>query len=141
MLAATGTVPTYFPVTTPLADTVAKLESALTQSTLRPASTLPAASFAAAVSDTVPPRTTVADGGATSTVATASPLGSSASSRHAAPDIAAAATATAHHFQVARGDPICRHILHESNRSLGRQNRVGWIVRRLTGCATISASG
>jgi len=79
MLAATGTVPTYRPVTTPDEETVAKLESATAQKTFRPVSTLPDASNADAVRVTVAPTTTLASGGATCTLATGAPECSSSS--------------------------------------------------------------
>src|SRR5690349_12827989 len=50
IVAAMGTDPTYRPVTMPLGETVAKLESAVVQNTLRPMSGLPSTSSAEAVS-------------------------------------------------------------------------------------------
>src|SRR5678815_5321774 len=79
MLAATGTVPTYRPVTMPVGETVAKLGSATAQKTFRPVSTLPEASKADAESVTVAPITTDAAGGATCTLATGGPECSSPS--------------------------------------------------------------
>lgn len=140
-LAATGTVPTYLPVTTPSSEIVAKLESALTQSTLRPVTGFPSASSAVAVNDAVVPTATVAVAGMTSTVATGWLLGSRASSPHAVPAAAVNAAATAHDHCVGSArlivEPACvmnrRRMLHESNprasRAAGR-SRVPLIVGR-----------
>jgi len=62
--------PTAAPLTRPLALTVATDVLLLDQLTVRPDSGLPLASFGVAVSCTVDPTCTVAEGGATVTVAT-----------------------------------------------------------------------
>src|SRR6266571_4817728 len=63
--------PATFAVTRPFASTVAIVALLVCQVTTRPLSGLPAASFGVAVSCTVEPTSTVADGGLTSTDATA----------------------------------------------------------------------
>src|SRR5256885_14479414 len=62
--------PAATPVTPPLALTVATLVLPLDHVTVRPVSTLPAASLSVAVSCTVLPASTLAGGGVTVTVAT-----------------------------------------------------------------------
>src|SRR5262245_21663419 len=62
--------PARTPVTTPALSTVARVASLVVHVTVRPASTLPFASFSVAVSATVAPRITLAGAGVTSTVAT-----------------------------------------------------------------------
>src|SRR5688500_51624 len=117
-LAAIGTVPTYRPVTTPVGETVAKLESALAHNTLRPVTTLPVASSADAVSVTVAPTTTVAVGGATSTAVTTPLMGSSLSPPHATPATAAIAVTT-RDIHVGRGLLIRNGLLlQKSNPSI-----------------------
>src|SRR3989441_1042338 len=63
--------PAAFPVTRPVASTVAIVASLVCQATARPVSGLPAASFGVAASWTVAPTRAVAAGGVTSTEATA----------------------------------------------------------------------
>src|SRR4029077_5904335 len=62
--------PTALPVTSPFASTVARVVSLVPHVTVRPVSTLPAASFGVAVSCTVVPATTLAGEGVTPTEAT-----------------------------------------------------------------------
>jgi hypothetical protein len=70
MEAMTSVVPSAAPVTIPVLDTRATLESALNQETLSPSSDLPFASFTDACNCAVSPTKTFVLSGVTSTVAT-----------------------------------------------------------------------
>src|SRR2546422_1073760 len=70
LVAVIAAAPTATPVTSPLADTVAMPGLDLVQVTARPASAFPAASLGVALSCVVPPTTTVAVAGLTTTEAT-----------------------------------------------------------------------
>src|SRR3989442_1232291 len=70
LVAVIVAVPGATPVTSPLADTVAMPGLELVQVTARPASAFPAASLGVALSGVVPPTTTVAVAGLTTTEAT-----------------------------------------------------------------------